>query len=207
MPKLLGLCLLLAAVGAGIFVGMKVEQRKVANVPSKKLCDLRMALRKLWEDHMIYTHDFIVSAIADLEDVDAVTKRLLQNQVDLGNAVKPFYGNEAGDKLAALLKDHILIAADVVKAAKANSPTLTEATKRWYANADDIAAFLSGANPNWSRATLQDMLHKHLDYVTGQAVSRLHKEWQKDIDYYDTNHNHMLHLADALAEGIVQQFA
>src|SRR5215208_4684638 len=118
--------------------------------PSKQAA-FQDAMRKLWEDHITWTRVFIISAVAGLPDKDAATQRLLQNQVDIGNAIKPFYGNAADDQLTALLKDHIVIAADVVTAAKANDkPKLDDANKRWSDNADQIAAFLSKANPkNW----------------------------------------------------------
>ncbi|CAN5441015.1 hypothetical protein BH20ACI3_BH20ACI3_19420 [soil metagenome] len=114
-------------------------------------------MRKLWEDHITWTRVFIISAVADLPDKAAATDRLLQNQVDIGNAIKPYYGNAAGDKLTALLKEHITTAAEIVAAAKAGDKSKQDdATKRWFANADQIAAFLSGANPkNWPRPEMQ----------------------------------------------------
>jgi len=169
--------------------------------------DLRMAMRKLWEDHITWTRNYIISALADLEDTDKVAERLLKNQDDIGNAIKPMYGDEAGKKLTSLLRDHILVATEVVKAAKmGNNEDLTKANKKWYANADDIAVFLSGANPNWPKQVLADMLYKHLEYTTGEVVSRLKKDWAADIDYYDKGHVHMLMFADALTDGILQQF-
>lgn len=169
--------------------------------------DLRMDMRKLWEDHITYTRNYIISALGGLEDADKVAARLLKNQDDIGNAVKPFYGDAAGTKLSALLRDHILIAADVVKAAKmGNNEELTKANKKWEANADDIAVFLSGANPNWPRQTLADMLHRHLELTTGEVVSRLKKDWAADIDFYDRGHAHMLMFSDVLADGIIKQF-
>src|SRR5881396_292768 len=77
------------------------------------------AMRKLWEDHVTWTRLFIVSAAAGLPDKDATTQRLLQNQTDIGNAVAELYAADAGNKLTALLRDHILIAANIVAAAKA----------------------------------------------------------------------------------------
>lgn len=169
--------------------------------------DLRLAMRKLWEDHITYTRNYIISALADLGDADAVAQRLLKNQDDIGNAVKPFYGDDAGNKLASLLRAHIMVAAEVVKAAKTgDTPGLTSAQAKWTANADEIAAFLSGANPNWTKASLQDMLHKHLELTTGECVSRLKKDWAADIDYYDKGHMHMLMFADQLTMGIEKQF-
>jgi hypothetical protein len=174
---------------------------------SKPAVDLRLGMRKLWEDHITYTRNYIISALADLEDTGKVAERLLKNQDDIGNAIKPIYGDEAGIKLALLLRDHILVATEVVKAAKAgNNEELAKANKKWEANADDIATFLSGANPNWPRQDLVNMLYKHLEFTTGEVVSRLKKDWVADIDYYDKGHEHMLMFADVLTDGIIKQF-
>lgn len=174
---------------------------------TKSAMELGLAMRKLWEDHITYTRNFIISSLAGLEDTGKIAERLLKNQDDIGEAIKPIYGAAAGTKLAALLRDHILIAADVVKAAKAgDSAALDTSSKKWVSNADEIAVFLSGANPNWKRETLQDMLHKHLDYTTREVVSRLKKDWDGDIAAYDLGHAHMLMFADMLTHGIVMQF-
>lgn len=170
--------------------------------------DLRAAMRKLWEDHITYTRNYIISALAGLPDSDDVAKRLLQNQDDIGDAVKPYYGDAAGQKLAILLKDHIKIATDVVKAAKSGSKNkLAAAQKKWTGNADDIAMFLSKANPNWSEQDLKEMLHKHLELTTGEVVGRLKRDWVADIKSYDEGHVHMLKFADMLTDGIAKQFA
>lgn len=176
-------------------------------VLTKSSVELKMTMRKLWEDHIIYTRNYIISALADLEDTSKVAERLLKNQDDIGDAIKPIYGDEAGKKLASLLRDHILVATEVVKAAKmGNNEELSKANKKWYANADDIAAFLSSANHNWPKNVLQDMLYKHLEYTTQEVVSRLKKDWASDIGAYDKGHVHMLMFADALTDGIVKQF-
>lgn len=174
---------------------------------SKPARELHDAMRKLWEDHVAWTRNYIISSLSGLEDADKVAERLLKNQDEIGDAIKPYYGEDAGKKLAALLRDHILIATEVVRAAKAdNAGELDKAQKKWYANADDIAAFLSGANPNWPKKTLEDMLHKHLELITGEVVGRLKKNWAADIESYDKGHEHMLAVADALSDGIIKQF-
>jgi hypothetical protein len=79
--------------------------------------------------------------------------RLLRNQQDIRNAMKPFYGEDAGNQLGKLLTEHIVIAGKVVDAAKSgNAAELEKNNKEWYRNADDIASFLSKANPNWTEA-------------------------------------------------------
>jgi len=178
-----------------------------ATAKMKPADELKMGMRMLWEEHITYTRNYIISALADLPDRDAVAQRLLKNQDDIGNAIKPFYGDQAGQKLATLLRDHIMIATEVVKAAKANNnEQLDAAQKKWTANGKEIAAFLSGANPNWPKQTLESMLQTHLDLTTGEVVGRLKKDWAADIKSYDEGHAHMLMFADTLADGITKQF-
>lgn len=174
---------------------------------SPKEAALHDAMRKLWEDHIIWTRVFIISAVADLPDKSAATDRLLQNQVDIGNAIKPYYGDAAGDKLTTLLKEHITTAAEIVTAAKAGDKAKQDdATKRWFANADQIAAFLSDANPkSWPRAEMQKMMRDHLNLTTEEVVARLHGNWAADIAAFDKVHEQILHMADMLTEGIVKQ--
>jgi hypothetical protein len=174
---------------------------------SMSAAEVKRDMRKLWEDHITYTRNYIISALADLEDAKQVAQRLLKNQDEIGQAIVPFYGEEAGKKLASLLKDHILIAADVVKAAKADSrEELKAGQKKWKQNADDIAAFLSKANPNWPEKDLKAMLHEHLALTTDEVIGRIKKDWAADIAAYDKGHAHILKLADALAAGIAKQF-
>jgi len=170
--------------------------------------DLRSDMRKLWEDHVVWTRLFIISALADLPDKQATTDRLLKNQVDIGNAIKPFYGDAAGNKLSALLKDHILIAADIVADAKGKQTAKLETDKkRWVANADEIALFLSNANPkNWPAADMKAMMREHLDVTTSELMARLNKDWAADVAAYEKVHGQILHMSDMLAEGIAKQF-
>jgi hypothetical protein len=169
--------------------------------------ELRTAMRKLWEDHITYTRNYIISALADLPDQDAVAKRLMANQDDLGAAIVPYYGDAAGKKLTALLRDHITIATEVVAAAKSGDKgKLDAAQAKWTANGKDLAAFLAGANPNWPQGDLEAMLQKHLDLTSGEVVARLGKDWDADIRSYDAGHEHMLKFADTLTDGIARQF-
>lgn len=174
---------------------------------NKPATTLRMAMHNLWAEHVIWTKAYTTGALADLGDAAETSKRLLKNQDDIGNAIKPYYGEDAGNKLAALLRSHIMIATEVVKAAKANDQAaLKTAQAKWVSNADDIAAFLSGANPNWNKKELTDMMHTHLDYITGEVTSRLKKDWAADVSYSDKNFSHMMTFADTLTNGIIKQF-
>ena len=174
---------------------------------SSAAVELRQDMRKLWEDHVTWTRQFIVSAIAELPDTDAAAGRLLQNQADIGAAIATFYGGEAGSHLTELLRGHILVAADLVAAAKAgDTAALEQQQADWDANAVEIAEFLAAANPAWPVDTLIDMMREHLDGTVAEAVARLDGDWEADIAAYDRVHTHILLMADALTAGIIQQF-
>ena len=163
---------------------------------------------KLWEDHVTWTRIYMMSATSGLPDTAVAAQRLLQNQADIGNAIKPIYGDQAGNQLTALLKEHILIAVDLLAAAKTGDTAGFEAAnKRWYDNANQIAAFLNSANPdNWPLADMQSMMKSHLDLTLEESVARLNADWPGDVAAYDKVHNEILQMADMLTEGIVTQF-
>jgi hypothetical protein len=164
-------------------------------------------MRKLWADHVIWTRQYIVSAIAGDPSAQAASVRLLKNQEDLGNAVAQYYGNPAGAKLTELLKQHILIAVDLVTAAKAgDAAKQADADRRWHDNAAEIATFLSGANPNWPKQALLDMLNQHLALTTQEAVARLQQKWSDDTATFDRIFAQAMTMADALTDGIAKQF-
>ena len=173
------------------------------------------AMRKLWEDHITYTRNVIISFELNdpnpatvLPDLNTVVGRLLQNQVDIGDAIKPYYGDAAGDQLTTLLEAHINGAADVLSALKTNDQSkLQTATAAWYANAHQIAVFLSQANPKqWPLAEMDQMMKDHLDATTAEAVARHQSNWSADVAAYDRVHVQILGMADMLSDGIIAEF-
>jgi hypothetical protein len=168
---------------------------------------VRLALRKLWSDHVIWRRQFIVAAVAGTPDADAAATRLLRNQDDVGAAVAGFYGQAAGDALTDLLKQHIMIAVDLVGAAKSgDQAAFANHDARWTANAHDMARFLSGANPNWPEAGVFDLLSLHLKLTKDEAVARLTGDWAADVKAFDDIFTEILVLADTLFDGLVAQF-
>jgi hypothetical protein len=196
--------MVVAAVAAVSAAGPVLASDKV---PLREVM-FRNEMRRLWEDHVTWTRLYIVSAVADLPDAGPTAERLLQNQVDIGNAIKPYYGEAAGERLTALLRDHILIAADLVGAAKTgDTATFETAQASWYANADEISVFLSSANPHhWPLEPTKAMMREHLDLTLQEASARLTGDWSADIAAYDQIHLQALHMADMLSDGIVSQF-
>jgi hypothetical protein len=169
---------------------------------------LRRDMRQLWEDHIVWTRLAIISLTTGSPDAEAAVARLLKNQTDIGNAVKPFYGTAAGNELTRQLRQHILIAADVIAAAKAGDQAkLADAQARWARNGDDIARVLASVNPrHWKLAAMKAELQTHLRLTTDEAVARLTGNWTGDVAAYDQIHRHALHMSDLLSTGIVKQF-
>jgi hypothetical protein len=165
-------------------------------------------MRKLWEDHITWTRLAIVGFAGGLPDLPATEARLLANQVDIGNAIKPYYGRTAGNRLTALLKEHILGAVALLQAAKSGDQTaISQASAAWYANANQIADFLHAANPHaWPKRTMRAMMKTHLDQTLAEAQHRLQGNFAADVRDYDAVHRHILEMADSLSNGIMRQF-
>jgi hypothetical protein len=213
MPlALVGLIALFSALLALAFSGGHSAQahttHEAKGTIAKQELTLRNDMRKLWEDHITWTRLAIVSLVGDLADTQPTVGRLLQNQTDIGNAIKPYYGKTAGAALTRLLREHIVIAADIIAAAKAeNQSALAESQSRWQKNADEIATLLSKANPrSWKLNAMTAMLRDHLRLTTREAVARLQGDWAADVAAYDEIHRQALHMADMLSGGIVRQF-
>jgi hypothetical protein len=169
---------------------------------------LHDGMRKLWEDHVTWTRLAIVSFAGGLPDLPATQARLLRNQVDIGNAIKPYYGRAAGTRLTALLTEHITGAVALLQAAKSGDQArIADAATAWYANGVQVADFLSAANPrHWPRATMRSMMKAHLDQTLKEAQDRLQGRYDADVRDYDVVHRHILEMSDALTAGIVAQF-
>ncbi|WP_458352237.1 glycosyltransferase [Peribacillus frigoritolerans] len=164
--------------------------------------------RRLWIDHVLWTSNYITSATtAGAEDQKQVLARLLKNQEDIGNAIKPVYGEKAGNKLTDLLKQHIVVAGKIVDAAKSGNEVLVkQLNKEWYRNADEIAAFLSGANPYLKNEDLKNLLYMHLKLVTNDLTASLAKNWNARIVSIDEGVTHIILMADSISAGVVKQF-
>ncbi len=174
---------------------------------SAKYDDLRLTMRDLWSDHALWTRNVIICIVDDAPGTTDAVNRLLQNQEDIGNAVKPYYGDANGNTLTNLLKDHITTAADLIIAAKnGDTPGYNVAYAAWYANADDIAEFLHGANPeHWHLDHWKAMMKSHLDNTLDEVVARLDGNYVADVIAYDIIVDEMQMMADELSEGIALQ--
>lgn len=210
---IIGLLVAILASGLGTSVALGKQQAPPQSSVTIK-ATFHDGMRKLWEDHIIWTRQVIVDVFATstpgsgLPDLDVALARLLANQDDIGNAIKPYYGNAAGDQLTALLRIHINTAGEILFALKGgDTEALNDAIARWYANANDIATFLNSANPrNWPLDEMKAMMKSHLDLTTAEAVARFEGRWADDVAAFEQVHIQILMMADMLSNGIIAQF-
>lgn len=169
---------------------------------------LYTAMRTLWGQHMEWTWSAVVAFATDSPALQPTLDRLLKNQADIGDAVGSYYGADAGAKATDLLETHINQAVPVLQAAKAgDKAALDKALADWYANAQEIADFLAGANPdNWEQSAVRGMMKTHIDQTTAYASAVLTGDYEGAIKTYDEAAAHMAEMADALSAGIVAQF-
>jgi len=215
IKRLLGLTAVVAAATAllaSLLVGGGSAQaqsmRGMRMLSTDKVVALHETMDKLWTDHTTWTRLVIIDFLDNRPDLQPDLGRLLRNQTDIGNAIKPYYGQKAGRKLTKLLKTHIKLAVPVLQAAKdGNQHALKQALQNWYANAHKIAVFLSKANPrNWPLVATSAMMKRHLKLTTDEAVAHLQGHWKADIAAYDKVRSEILMMADTFSNGIVKQF-
>lgn len=170
-------------------------------------CELRTTLRMLWEQHVYWTRLAIIDIVFALPDSEVTTKRLLRNPKDFEKVLAPLYGPAIASQFEKLFTEHLVIAAQLVQAAKAgHQAEAAAAEKRWYANADAIAAFLGRINPYWSARDWQSMMHEHLALTKNEAVELITKKYPESVSTFDQIEQQALIMADVMAYGIARQF-
>lgn len=180
-----------------VFMCNKFTQREVC---------LMNQLRKLWEQHVYWTRFFIISTASDLNDLELVTKRLLQNPGDFANLLRTYYGARKAEQFKELFTQHLLIAADLVNAAKGQvKDKADDARSRWYKNADDIARFFANINPFWCEEKWRTMLHSHLEMTEKEAVLYLEGNYASSIKIFESIEEQALKMADYMFCGIAKQ--
>lgn len=169
--------------------------------------DLTNTLRRLWMEHVLWTRAFIMSTLTDAGDIEEVTKRLLQNPTDFAEALTPLYGETNAKRFEEFFRNHLLIAAALVNAAKeGDMGTYNEQRVKWYENADDIANFLAELNPNWDENDWKTMLYDHLYMTEVEAMQIAGNQYANSIQQFDEIQAQALDMADEMVRGLIAQF-
>lgn len=163
------------------------------------ITDFKLKSRYLWNDHITYTRNAIISIIAGLDDKDDISIRLLKNQEDIGYFISNYYTDSQISRFVNLLKEHIIIAVDVISGVE-NSET------RWRLNGNELVMYMSQMNPSfWSTDIIWPLWSTHMDLTISQSNNRKNQLWSDDIAAYDDNHQCMSEFSDVFSGGIIYQ--
>ena len=184
-----------------------IEQYNPTKNINRNILNLNNNLRKLWEEHVIWTRLTIMSIANGSPDIQLVSQRLLKNPNDFETLFMPLYGPTVSGKFKELLKEHLLIAADLVNAAKKkDNASVNLIESKWYKNADEIADFLSRINPYWDKNDVKKMMYEHLFLTKSEAIAILTNKYEDSISLFDKIEDQALMMADMFTEGILKQF-
>lgn len=155
---------------------------------------------KLWMDHISWTRSVIMGIVNNLPGTDAYVKRLLQNAEEMGEAMSLFVGAAAVPKVKALLREHITLAADIVKTAKAGQ-SVDSLVAKWRKNGEEIVKlFMLQLGPQAFFFAL--MWTKHLDATLAEATSHLKKDWVGEITAWDRVYTGAMEMAKAFSSTV-----
>lgn len=178
-----------------------------AAVPAK-IVATQGALRDLWLGHIFWVRNVVDARLAgDTARAKTAEGQVVANAKALAGAIEPYYGKAASDQLFKLLAGHWGAISDYLDATKAQKKADQEAAfTKLTANADEIAKFLGGANPNLPVATLRGLLIAHGGHHVDQIKQLQAKQYAQEAQTWEAMKNHMYVIADALAGGIAKQF-
>ena len=149
--------------------------------------DMRLA----WLNHVYWTRMYLMSAVADNADQQAVEERLLETADEITDVFARYLPIATTRQLRNLLTEHIEIAGQIIQALKAKNMSDYDAlVKEWYRNANQMAALFANYNPYFESRETRNMLLNHLDLTREEIEEAYEKntgvliaEYFKDKDY------------------------
>jgi hypothetical protein len=207
----LGTILMLALVGllslGPVASAAAPQQASLSGSAKQSRQDYHNEWRKLWEDHITWTRVVIMGILDDLPGTDTYVGRLLQNYEDMEDSLQPYYGDDA-EVLGDLIKDHLVIAAELLTAARnGDTAAFDDAKARWYDNGNQIAVQMNAMNPQfWPLDETRDMWTEHLDATLDEATAHLSGDFAGEVAAYDRVHDLALEMADFISAGVIRQF-
>jgi hypothetical protein len=197
-----------AAAGFATPILADSQQLAAATPASAKVAETKAALRDLWVGHIFWVRGVVFATLAKNDSAaTAAEQAVVGNAKDIAGAIAPFYGQPASDKLFELLAGHYGAIKEYLDAAvKKDAAAASKATDHLTANAQDIAAFLSGANPNLPKETLEELLLAHGGHHLQQIQEVQAGQYEKEAATWSAMKGHIYVIADALTDALAKQF-
>jgi hypothetical protein len=189
-------------------VGCAHESRSVGDANPARVADTKAALRDLWAGHIFWIRNVVLdNATNNPAARDAAEKEVVANAKQIAGAITPFYGKAAADKLFTLLAGHYGAVKEYSEATVAGSkPQQNAALAHLASNADEIAVFLSGANPNLPKDTVRGLIAAHGAHHVAQITQFQENDYAHEAETWQVMRQHVYVIADALTAALAKQF-
>ena len=167
-----------------------------------------LVMRDLWLGHAFWVRMVVVQTLGGNVAAAAVAENAaVNNAKSLSAALEPFYGKPASEKTFTLLAGHYTAVKQYLLATKAkDSAAQDEARKAMFDNAEQIATFLSTANPHLPIDALRGMLLAHGGHHVVQIQQLQNNEYKEEVQTWDAMKDHMYSIADAMTYALAKQF-
>ena len=197
--------LLFAVVG---MVGCAHESRVIGEANPARVADTKAALRDLWAGHIFWIRNVVLdNATNNPAARDAAEKEVVANAKQIAGTITPFYGEAASEKLFTLLAGHYGAVKEYSDATVAGSkPQQDAALAHLASNADEIAVFLSGANPNLPKDTVRGLIAAHGAHHVAQITEFQEKDYAHEAQTWEVMRQHVYVISDALTAALAKQF-
>lgn len=174
---------------------------------TEKEMELNQYMRKLWGENTTWMRSYVTSYMNNSSDLKDVTRRLLQNQEQIGKSFGLWYGEPVGKEVTSILQKNLISFGDVLKEMMdKNKNAAMAAESKWDGSTDNLVSYLTKLNPEWDSKTLSDHFKKFNNLNITQAMAKANRKHQEEIETFDKAYNHaMYELADFITSGIVRQ--
>jgi len=159
-----------------------------------KKCLVRAELRRVFSEHSFYTFLYITSFYS--EEFKTVEKRLLHTANEIANVFLDYIGQPNVDKLTEILTEHIKLAGDSVSAVFNSTSIPVESIST---NCYSLANFLNSINPDYNIKEISSEFYHHTWFIIQLSTARLYRDWETEIELFDTYYSHMMKFSDLIA--------
>lgn len=179
-----------------------------ATASISKVDATKAALRDLWIGHVFWVRNVVDARLDGDKAAEATAeKQVVANAQAIAAAIEPFYGAAAKDGLFKLLAGHYGAVKSYLDASVAKDNAKQDAaTEQLLANAEELAVFLSGANPHLEKGAVSGLLQAHGSHHISQIQQFMAKDYAGEAETWAAMSKHMYVIADALGDALAKQF-
>ena len=177
-------------------------------VHNEKTSHTAAALRDLWVDHIFWVRNVSLAAINNNDAaMKAAEQQAVANATSIAASIEPFYGAAAKEAFFKLLAGHYgAVKAYLVATVGDNTSAQASATQSITSNAEEIAVFLSKANPYLPKDALYSVLLAHGGHHIQQIQELKARNYAAEAKTWDDMKSHVYQIADATADALAKQF-